>query len=119
MKTAIRMKTLCWIINLGAFLLPLCTGCSKYSINPEVMLGHWKSLQKKPDLTIGKDSVEYYAIVHHQIADGKECPIRYPLVYCGSSTCIKAGIRIVLVYSKGDRTLFLSPGGTYCRSASK
>lgn len=119
MKTAIRMKTLCWIINLGSFSLLLSTGCSEYSINPDVMLGHWKSLQKKPDLTIGKDSAEYYAIVHHQITDGKECPIRYPLVHCGSFTYIKAGIRIVLVYSKEDNTLFLSPGGTYCLSVSK
>lgn len=114
-----KMPTLSRIISFGAFLLLLCMGCEEYSINPEVMLGHWKSLQRKPDLTIGRDSAEYYAIIHHKLADGKECPVRYPLVTCGNSTYIKANSRILLVFSKVDTTLFLSPGGKYCLSGSK
>ncbi|WP_455664927.1 DUF3876 domain-containing protein [Phocaeicola sp.] len=119
MGNRMKMPTLSRIIAFGFILLPLCTGCNDYSINPEAMLGNWKSSQKRPDLTIGKDSSEYYVIVHHLMADGKECPIRYRIVYCGKSTYIKAESRIIMVYSKKDSTLFLSPGGKYCLSISK
>lgn len=114
-----KIQTFSRIISFGVLLLLLCMGCNEYSVNPEVMLGHWKSVRKMPELTIGRDSVEYYAIIHHKIADGKECPVRYPLVSCGNSTYIKAASRIILVYSKEDHTLFLSPGGKYCLSVSK
>lgn len=114
-----KMQVLSRIVSSGALLLLLCTGCNDCSIDPEIMLGHWKSSREKPDLTIGKDSLEYYAIVHHRIKDGKECPIRYPLVYRGNVTYIEADSRIMLVYSKKDKTLFLSPGGEYSLSLSK
>lgn len=119
MKNKMKMQTLSRIIGFGTFLLLLFTGCDDCSINPELMLGHWRSVQKMPDLTIGKDSLEYYAIIHHHIEDGKECPIRYPLVYNANSTYIKADCRIILVYSKKEETLFLSPGGGYILSVSK
>lgn len=119
MENKMKMQTLNRIIGSGTFLLLLFTGCNDCSINPELMLGHWKSIQEMPDLTIGKDSLEYYAIVHHSVEDGKECPVRYPLVCSGHSTYIKAGSRIILVYSKKERTLFLSPGGQYTLSVSK
>lgn len=119
MEDKMKMQTLSRIISSGTFLLFLFTGCNDCSINPEWMLGHWKSVQEKPGLTIGKDSLEYYAIVHHHTENGKECPIRYPLVYSGTSTYIKADNRIILVYSPKEKTLFLSPGGKYNLSSSK
>lgn len=114
------MKLISGIVSLGTFLLFLCTGCNNdCSRNPSLMLGHWKSLDGKPDLTIDKDCLEYYVVVHHQLADERECPLRYPLVHWDNSTYIKAQSRIFLIYSKINKTLFLSPGGEYYLSPSE
>lgn len=112
-----RMKLISQLVGSGIILLFLCVGCNNdCSRNPALMLGRWKSLEGKPDLTIGKDSTEYHAVVYHTANDGKECALRYPLVYQDNSTYIKAQSRIILIYSKKNKTLFLSPGGEYCRS---
>lgn len=120
MENKIKVHTVIRMVGCGALGLFLCTGCfDDYSRNPEVMLGHWKSLQEGPNVTIKRDSLEYYAIVYHRVAEGRECPVRYPLVYSHNSTYIKAECRIVLVYSKKMKTLFLSPGGIYYLSILK
>lgn len=120
MKNEKKMHTINRIFISGTFLLLLCTGCNDdYSRNPENMLGGWTSLQGRSNVTISKDKLEYFAIVHHRITGGKECPVRYPIVYSDNSTYIKAGLRIIMVYSKKDQTLFLSPGGEYCHPPSK
>ena len=111
-----NMKLMSQIASLGTILLFLCIGChNDYSKNPNCMLGNWKSLHGKPDLTINKDSLGYYVVVHHKIINGGECPLRYHLVYCDNSSYIKAQNRIFLIYSKKNKTLHLSPGGEYCR----
>ena len=115
-----NIKFISKIGSFGTILLFLCIGCNNdYSKNPDCMLGYWKSLYGKPDLTIDKDSLEYYVIVHHKVMNGKECSIRYPLVFCDNSSYIKAQSRILLVYSKKNKTLFLSPGGEYYSSQPK
>lgn len=114
------MKSISVILTWGVSLFFLCVGCNNdYSRNPDRMLGYWKSSHGKPALTIDKDSLEYYVIVHHKTANKKECSLRYPLVSWNNSTYIKAQTQILLVYSKKNKTLFLSPGGEYYRSESK
>lgn len=102
------------VIISGVFALLLCSGCGSSSRDPEVMLGHWKSLRDKPDITIMKDSLHYYAIVYHRLSKGEVCPVRYPLIYDAFSTYIQAEGRILMTYSNKNKTLFLSPGGKYC-----
>lgn len=108
------------IIVSGVFWLCVGTSCSNdCSRNPQTMLGRWKSLQGRADITINKDSGNYYAIVHHRITGGKLCPVRYPVVYTATATYIQAEGRILLTYSTKNKTLFLSPGGKYCLFVSE
>ncbi len=108
------------VIVSGAFWLYMATSCSNdCSRNPQTMLGHWKSLQGRPDVTIARDSANYYAIVHHRITNGKQCPVRYPVVCTATNTYIQAASRILLTYSTKNKILFLSPGGKYCLLVSE
>lgn len=114
------MKSISVILTWGVSLFFLCVGCNNdYSRNPDLMLGHWINSHGKPDLTIDKDSLEYYVVVHHKTANKKECSLRYPLVNKDNSTYLKAQSQVLMIYSKKNKTLFLSPGGEYYRSKPK
>lgn len=100
------------------FLLPvavlflLCVECG--TPQDDIPTGCWQSLQGRPSLTLEKDSVgNYHAIVHHRTADGRTCPVSYPLVRSTKGMYIQAEGRISVCYSSEDNILFLSPGGAF------
>lgn len=80
----------------------------------DIPIGCWQSLQGRPSLTLKKDSAgNYCAIIHHRTADGRACPVAYPLVRGTYGLYIRAHVRILVSYTAGDGILFLSPGGAY------
>lgn len=93
-------------------LLFLCVGCNTPQKFPE---GSWQSPQGRPSLIFEQDSCgNYYAIIQHSTADGRICPVSYPVVRQSTGKYyIQAEGRIYLSYSSEDSTLFLSPGGIY------
>ncbi|RHJ91315.1 DUF3876 domain-containing protein [Parabacteroides bouchesdurhonensis] len=77
--------------------------------------GKWKSMQGRPSITILSTDSGYVAIVHHILANGKECAVAYPVRQTRYGNYIHAEGRIFISYRNKDKTLFLSPGGTYIR----
>lgn len=100
-----------FLLPIAALLL-LCAGC--HPVQDDIPTGCWESLQGRPSLTLEKDSTgDYQAIVHHRTADGRICPVAYPLVRRTNGMYIQAEGRIFVCYSAKDRTIFLSPGGLF------
>lgn len=109
-----RRKRINWKLVLILSVCFFCMSCSyQDSNNPELMLGHWKSSLGRADLSIVKDSLEYYVVVYHRLFDDKICPVRYPIKHSHNSAYIQAEGRVLLTYSVRNKTLFLSPGGEY------
>lgn len=95
-----------------AVLLLLCAGCGASQV--DIPTGCWQSMQGRPSLTLEKDSAgAYHAIVYHRTADGRTCPVTYPVVRNANGMYIQAEGRILICYSFEEKTLFLSPGGLF------
>lgn len=102
-------KIFMWSVVILSFL---CVGCG--TPQGDIPTGCWQSLQGRPSLTLEKDSIgNYRVIVHHRTADGRSCPVAYPLVRSTVGMYIRAERRIFVCYSSKDNTLFLSPGGAF------
>lgn len=96
---------------LLAVITLLYMGCNVPHDIPE---GEWQSLQGRPSLTLKKDSIgKYKVIVHHKMANGRTCPISYPIIQNATGMYIQAEGRILICYSFKDSILFLSPGGRF------
>ena len=99
------------------FIMPVFLSCRHSPVEmPDGMYGRWKSSTDRPDITLGTDSIGYFAIVHHRINDGRVCPVRYPL-HLSSPTkgYIRAEGCILFYYDSLKHTLYFSPGGDYAK----
>lgn len=110
------MKKVCMICCSCVMLLAiLFGGCQKKIVEiPKELCGRWSSKLHRSDITLGKDSLGTFAIVHHQTYDGRICPIRYAVQFKSSSIgIIQAEGHITFYYDENTKSLFLSPGGDY------